>query len=54
MADKQVKKGDMRDGGAQQEETAYSESDLFLSIELSKPQFGENGNHLSLLEDTLQ
>ena len=51
MADKQAKKGDMRDGGAQQEETDHSdsESDLFLSIELSKPQSGENGDHLSLV-----
>ena len=39
----------MRDDGTQQEETAYSESDLFLSIELSEPQSGENGDHLSLL-----
>ena len=49
MADQQVEKGDMRDDGTQQEETAYSESDLFLSIELSEPQSGENGDHLSLL-----
>ena len=58
MADKQAKKGDMRDDGAQQEETDHSdsdlfhsdsESDLFLSTELSKPQSGENGDHLSLV-----
>ena len=58
MADQQVKKGDMRADGAQQEEIAHSdsdlfhsdsESDLFLSSELSEPQSGENGDHLSLV-----
>ena len=36
---------DAPDGGAQQEKTAHSDSDsdLFLSTELSKPPSGENG-----------
>jgi len=53
MADKQVEKRDNShppppsswqdapDGGVQQEETAYSESDFFLSAEFSKSQSGE-------------
>ena len=61
MADKQVEKGenshppppstgqDAPDGGVQQEETAYSESDFFFSTEFRKHQSGENGDHLSLL-----